>query len=73
MTTAKYNTDHGMPYDRGAADSYYGRPYEPHYYPAVWPQRHRGERIVEDVMTESQIQAYKAGYDDNERRGLKKG
>jgi hypothetical protein len=69
-TTAKYNTDHGMPYDRGRADSYYDRPYEPHYYPAG---THRGERIVEGVMTESQIQAYKVGYDDNERRGLKKG
>ena len=25
-----YDDTHGMPYDRGGADSYYGREFEPH-------------------------------------------
>ena len=28
----KDRTRHGGPYDRGSADSYYGRPMDPHYY-----------------------------------------
>jgi len=24
---------HGSPQDRGSADRYYGRPYDPHFYP----------------------------------------
>jgi len=27
-----YNTRHGGPYDRGAADAYYGRRFNPHWY-----------------------------------------
>ncbi len=27
-----FETRHGSPYDRGSADSYYGRPRIPHYY-----------------------------------------
>ena len=26
-------TVHGSPKDRGSADRYYGRPFEPHWYP----------------------------------------
>ena len=29
----KDRTRHGGPYDRGSADSYYGRPIDPHYWP----------------------------------------
>jgi hypothetical protein len=28
----KDRSRHGGPYDRGSADSYYGRPIDPHYY-----------------------------------------
>ena len=66
---AKYNERHGGPYDRGAADSWYIRPRCPHYY----GRHENGEGLVEDrkrisidEMTKSEIEAYHAGYDDNE-------
>lgn len=65
----KYNEDHGMPYDRGGADSYYGRPMEPHYYP---DGSYNGERVEESSMTEEEIEAYNAGYYSNELSRLMK-
>ena len=66
---AKYDERHGGPYDRGAADSWYIRPRCPHYY----GRHENGEGLVEDRkrvsidgMTKSEIEAYHAGYDDNE-------
>ena len=33
---------HGSPSDRGGADAYYGRPYDPHY----WPEgTYKGTRV----------------------------
>ena len=60
---------HGGPYDRGSADSYYGRPRRPHYY--------KGDTLTSDLveykdMTPDEVVAYMAGYDDNERDGDKK-
>jgi len=66
---AKYNERHGGPYDRGAADSWYIRPRCPHYY----GRHENGEGLIEDrkrvsgdEMTKAEIEAYHAGYDDNE-------
>jgi hypothetical protein len=58
---------HGGPYDRGAADSYYGRPRKPHKYP-------RGTYNCPEVLdlTPEELEAYHAGYDDNEANGDKK-
>ena len=64
-----YNTKHGGPYDRGAADSYYARPRDPHYWPAG---THKGYRIDERAMTRFDIESYNAGYDWNEMHGDKK-
>ena len=65
---AKYDERHGGPYDRGAADSWYIRPRRPHYM-----GKSNGKGLVEgskevtaDKMTKSEIEAYHAGYDDNE-------
>ena len=58
---------HGGLYDRGRADSYYGRPPEPHWYPEG---SYHGLR-VED-LTPYEIAEYRAGYDDNERSGDRK-
>ncbi len=64
-----FETRHGSPYDRGSADSYYGRPRIPHYYAGATMQ---SPRIPESAMTPDEIVAYHAGYDDNEENGVKK-
>lgn len=65
----KYDTSHGSPYDRGGADSYYGRGRDPHWYPEG---TYNGRRRDMSEMTAEQVQAYLAGYEDNERFGDKK-
>ena len=58
---------HGSLYDRGSADSYYGRGVQPHWY----PNGTYNDPRIED-LTKEQIAEYHAGYDDNERNGDKK-
>jgi hypothetical protein len=59
-------TRHGSPYDRGMADSYYGRSRNPHYYLGGTGN---SPRITAKDMTPDEIAAYHAGYDDNEEMG----
>ena len=57
---------HGSPYDRGSADSYYGRPYAPHY----WPNgTYKGYPVTCEDMTKAQIEEYEKGFLDNEAAG----
>jgi len=72
MITEKttYDQRHGGPYDRGTADSYYGREYWPHYFVGG---THNSPRIDMEQMTPAEITAYTAGYRDNEQFGSKKG
>ena len=65
----QYDQRHGSPYDRGQADSYYGRDYWPHYFAG---DTHRSRRIDMEQMTPSELAAYTAGYRDNEANGDKK-
>lgn len=60
-------TRHGGCYDRGAADSYYGRLRNPHYFVGA---TYASGLVTE--LTAEQIEAYNAGYDDNEATGNKK-
>ena len=61
-----YDTTHGGPYDRGGADSYYRRDFDPHY----WPQgTQKGARVEMKDMTPLEITAYTKGYNDNEADG----
>ena len=60
-----YDTRHGGPYDRGSADRYYGRPYTPHYYVGGTGL---SERIEKEDMTDEQIAAYTAGWDEETDR-----
>jgi hypothetical protein len=60
-------TLHGGLFDRGSADSYYGRPRDPHWYPEG---SYNGTKVVE--LNNIEIQAYNAGYDHNEQFGDKK-
>ena len=55
------NHEHGSPYDRGSADSFYRRQAEPHY-------MINGARIEKVDMTAEQIAEYEAGFLDNEKR-----
>jgi hypothetical protein len=66
---AKYDTRHGGPFDRGSADSYYQRIWEPHYYVG---DTSTSERIELARMTAEEIVAYTAGYNYNEQYGDKK-
>ena len=62
----KYDDRHGGPYDRGGADSYYRRGFNPHYYSGATMQ---SEEIPEALMTTAEVEAYRAGYKDNEDAG----
>lgn len=62
-----FDKQHGYPFDRGSADSYYHRPRDPHYYPAG---TYNGEKVV--ALSPAEIHAYNAGYDYNEQYGDKK-
>ena len=62
---ADLSTQNGSPKDRGSADRYYGRRYEPHYYPSGTG---KGIRIIEVLMTKEQIADYKDGWDNEEDR-----
>lgn len=60
-----YDKRHGGPYDRGSADAYYGRRFNPHYYKEG---TYNSECVEEKDMTEEEIAAYTAGYDEEDSR-----
>ena len=62
-----YEQTHGNAFDRGSADSYYGRPRQPHYYPKG---TYKGDPVT--ALTNDELEAYHAGYDYNEQLGDKK-
>jgi len=64
---AIYDRKHGSLYDRGAADSYYGRPRDPHWYP-----NGTGNAPRIQAVDQLDIREYMEGYDYNERYGDKK-
>lgn len=64
-----YDTRHGGPYDRGSADSYYGRGYNPHYFVG---DSYNSTRLELVDMSAAEITAYTAGYNDNEESGERK-
>ena len=69
MSKVEYDKRHGSPWDRGAADSWYSRGFQPHFYvegAATSP------RVELKDMTAEQIVAYTAGYEYNEKFGGKK-
>ena len=64
-----YDQRHGGPYDRGSADSYYGREYSPHYFTG---DSYNSPKIELANMTALEITAYTAGSNNNEANGSKK-
>lgn len=54
---------HGSPQDRGSADKYYGRPFDPHF----WPEGTlKGMRVERQDMTPAEIVEYVYGYSNEE-------
>ena len=58
-------TEHGSPFDRGSADSWYHRPRDPH-------KSGVGVRVPMAELTQQEVWEYHAGYDWNEQFGGKK-
>ncbi len=63
-----YDARHGGPFDRGSADSYYGRPKDPHFFVGKTGD---GEPVI-PTETSDAYWEYMAGYDYNEIYGDKK-
>ena len=59
QTLVQYDTRHGGAYDRGSADAYYGRSYDPHLFRG---DTYSSERVELADMTADEITAYTAGY-----------
>jgi len=68
-TRERFDTSHGKPFDRGSADSWYSRPFNPHYGGVGGDS---GSRVELVDMTADEIVAYTAGYNWNEQYGGKK-
>jgi hypothetical protein len=66
-TLAFQRNRHGSLYDRGSADSYYGRERYPHWYPNG---TYNGDCVL--GVTEEEIAEYMEGYNWNEEHGDKK-
>ena len=60
-----FSTAHGSPRDRGSADRYYGRPFNPHWYPEGTG---KGSRVELQDMTADEIVAYTKGFNEEEDR-----
>lgn len=57
---------HGGPYDRGAADSYYGRPFDPHYFVG---DTYSSPRVGLAGMSAAEVALYARGFSNNEENG----
>jgi len=62
-----YEQVHGNAFDRGSADSYYGRARNPH---KGGVGGNGGPRVTD--LDDNELEAYHAGYDYNEQFGDKK-
>jgi hypothetical protein len=60
---ATYDERHGGAYDRGGADSYYGRAFKPHYF----AEDTYNSQIIYPEEGSPEWKAYEAGYKDNEK------
>ena len=55
---------HGGPYDRGAADAYYRRPFKPHYFEGASYSTKRVEALIPEER-----EAYREGWADQHASG----
>ena len=61
-----FSTKHGSPRDRGSADRYYGRAFNPHYW-RINDDKTMA-RVCQDKMTEQQVAEYRCGFDTEQDR-----
>ena len=64
-----YDKRHGGPFDRGGADFYYGRAFDPLYYVG---DTYSSDRVEMKDMTPEQIAAYTRGFNAAEEDGTQK-
>ena len=64
-----YEVRHGGAFDRGSADSYYGRPPRPHYFLG---DTYTSEEVAGVNVAQEFLEDYYAGYEYNEQCGDKK-
>lgn len=69
MGAVMRNVRHGGPYDRGSADAYYRRPFDPHYYRGATYTTPRVDQI--DMTTEELVE-YELGWDEVHEAGIYK-
>ncbi len=60
-----YDQRHGGPYDRGSADKWYGREYDPHYFVGA---TYDSEKVELKDMTALEITAYTVGYNEGDTK-----
>jgi hypothetical protein len=59
------NDRHGGPYDRGMADKWYGREFDPHYYVGA---TYSSARVEAQDMTIQELLEYTTGYEEGPYR-----
>ena len=57
---------HGGPYDRGSADSYYGRSFDPNYFTEA---SYSSDKVELEEMTPQEIVEYTKDFNENEEAG----
>lgn len=62
-----YDQRHGGAFDRGAADAYYRRAFRPHMFVGG---TYSSTEILEHQMRADEIEAYRAGYEDQVASGV---
>ena len=68
LSAVKYTHDrHGGPFDRGSADAYYQRPFNPHYYEG---DTYSSPLVEKDNMTAEEVTAYAQGYKEQHDSGV---
>lgn len=65
LKTVTFDKRHGGPFDRGSADAYYHRSYNPHYFKG---DTYSSEKVEMHHMTEAEITAYTFGYENETDR-----
>ena len=58
----RLDREHGSPYDRGRADSYYQRQFRPHYFVG---DTYNSDEIQQSEMTFEEIEEYIRGWREN--------
>ena len=65
ISDSKLSRKHGSPYDRGSADRYYQRQFDPHW----WPEgTGKGLKITAEVMHEDELLEYSLGWHEEDDR-----